>query len=148
MADIKPSQHVLSPGDKSYPHCHSVITGRKSWKTLKGKTEAVWPPYLEVALFEGTSHNFLVISTSISSFPPKVSPVINPPTHGLPNLSADSPTETASSQNISSKRQENIGPPNKSAVGCNNYATRTRESNVRRIALAHFLQIFSDLFRL
>ncbi|KAF9783865.1 hypothetical protein BJ322DRAFT_979200, partial [Thelephora terrestris] len=33
----------------------SVITGRKSWKTLKGKTEAVWPPYLEVALFEGLS---------------------------------------------------------------------------------------------
>lgn len=55
MADIKPALHVLSPGDKSYPHCHSVITGRKSWKTLKGKTEAVWPPYLEVALFEGLS---------------------------------------------------------------------------------------------
>lgn len=55
MSDIKNSLHVLSPGDKSYPHCHSVITGRKSWKTLKGKTEAVWPPYLEVALFEGAS---------------------------------------------------------------------------------------------
>lgn len=55
MAELKTALHVLSPGDKSYPHCHSVITGRKSWKTLKGKTEAVWPPYLEVALFEGLS---------------------------------------------------------------------------------------------
>ena len=71
----------LSPGDESYPHCHSVIAGRKSWKTLEGKTEAVWPPYLEVVLFEGASHDFLVISTFISSFPPKVSPLINPPTH-------------------------------------------------------------------
>ena len=71
MADIKNSLHVLSPGDKSYPHCHSVITGRKSWKTLKGKTEAVWPPYLEVALFEGLSSLSLVISIPISSFPLK-----------------------------------------------------------------------------
>jgi len=71
MADIKNSLHVLSPGDKSYPHCHSVITGRKSWKTLKGKTEAVWPPYLEVALFEGAPASSLVISIPISSFPPK-----------------------------------------------------------------------------
>ena len=65
MSGLKDSQHILSPGDKSYPHCHSVITGRKSWKTLKGKTEAVWPPYLEVALFEGTSLLSLVISTRI-----------------------------------------------------------------------------------
>ena len=70
MSGLKNSLHVLSPGDKSYPHCHSVITGRKSWKTLKGKTEAVWPPYLEVALFEGTSQLPLVISTRISSVPP------------------------------------------------------------------------------
>lgn len=70
MSGIKDSLHILSPGDKSYPHCHSVITGRKSWKTLKGKTEAVWPPYLEVALFEGISQLPLVISTQISSAPP------------------------------------------------------------------------------
>ena len=69
MADIKNSLHVLSPGDKSYPHCHSVITGRKSWKTLKGKTEAVWPPYLEVALFEGAPSTSLVISIPIYTSP-------------------------------------------------------------------------------
>lgn len=71
MSDIKSSLHILSPGDKSYPHCHSVITGRKSWKTLKGKTEAVWPPYLEVALFEGEHPRPLVISTQISLLPSK-----------------------------------------------------------------------------
>ncbi|KAF8813184.1 hypothetical protein BYT27DRAFT_7181660 [Phlegmacium glaucopus] len=29
-----------------------VATGRKSWKTLRGKGEAVWPPLLEAALIE------------------------------------------------------------------------------------------------
>ena len=101
MAEVKSALHVLSPGDKSYPHCHSVITGRKSWKTLKGKTEAVWPPYLEVALFEGASLLSLVISTLISSFLPKACPAINPPTLELPNPSVDSRTATGSSPNIS-----------------------------------------------
>ena len=30
-----------------------AATGRRSWKTLKGKPEAVWPPALEGALIEG-----------------------------------------------------------------------------------------------
>jgi hypothetical protein len=29
-----------------------AATGRRSWKTLKGKSEAVWPPPLEAALIE------------------------------------------------------------------------------------------------
>lgn len=86
MSDIKNSLHVLSPGDKSYPHCHSVITGRKSWKTLKGKTEAVWPPYLEVALFEGPSSHSLIISTFISHFP----------TQGLSRYQPSNPRATKS----------------------------------------------------
>ncbi|KDQ56460.1 hypothetical protein JAAARDRAFT_79440 [Jaapia argillacea MUCL 33604] len=32
---------------------NEIVTGRKSWKTLKGRTEAVWPPFLEAALIEG-----------------------------------------------------------------------------------------------
>ncbi|KAI0915322.1 hypothetical protein AcV5_003826 [Taiwanofungus camphoratus] len=32
---------------------HTIVTGRKCWKTMKGKGEVVWPPYLEAALVEG-----------------------------------------------------------------------------------------------
>lgn len=49
---LEESMHVLAPGDQTV-HAHNIITGRKSWKTLKGKSEAVWPPSLEQALFEG-----------------------------------------------------------------------------------------------
>lgn len=69
--DLKNTFHALSPDDKSYPHCHSIITGRKSWKTLRGGTEAVWPPHLEAALFEGVSSNSLIIPMLISSFLPQ-----------------------------------------------------------------------------
>src|ERR1700678_20101 len=31
---------------------HSIVKGRKSWKTLRGG-EVVWPPELEAALIEG-----------------------------------------------------------------------------------------------
>ncbi|GBE80894.1 hypothetical protein SCP_0306150 [Sparassis crispa] len=31
----------------------TIVTGRKCWKTMKGKGEVVWPPYLEAALVEG-----------------------------------------------------------------------------------------------
>jgi len=31
---------------------HSIVTGRKNWKTLRGG-EIVWPPELEAALIEG-----------------------------------------------------------------------------------------------
>ncbi|KAL4249143.1 TEC1 family protein [Abortiporus biennis] len=30
----------------------TIVTGRKCWKTIKGKGEVVWPPYLEAALVE------------------------------------------------------------------------------------------------
>lgn len=32
----------------------TIVTGRKCWKTMKGKGEVVWPPFLELALVEGT----------------------------------------------------------------------------------------------
>lgn len=31
----------------------TIVTGRKCWKTMKGKGEVVWPPFLELALVEG-----------------------------------------------------------------------------------------------
>lgn len=31
----------------------TIVKGRKSWKTLRGNGEAVWPPELEAALLEG-----------------------------------------------------------------------------------------------
>ena len=31
----------------------TIVTGRKCWKTMKGKGEVVWPPHLEAALVEG-----------------------------------------------------------------------------------------------
>lgn len=31
-----------------------VLTGRKTWKTLKENKEAVWPPYIEAVLLEGS----------------------------------------------------------------------------------------------
>ncbi|KAG6820203.1 hypothetical protein H0H93_004053 [Arthromyces matolae] len=47
-------------GDLSYqaPVCHTagmahtLVTGRKTWKTSKGKNEAVWPAHIEAALFD------------------------------------------------------------------------------------------------
>ncbi|KAI6043525.1 hypothetical protein EDC04DRAFT_3088049 [Pisolithus marmoratus] len=53
-----PSQHV--PPHSSYHHApnttedilHLILRTRKSWKTLKGQTEAVWPPLLEATMLK------------------------------------------------------------------------------------------------
>lgn len=34
----------------------TIMKTRKSWKTLKGNTEAVWPPYLEAIMLKGADH--------------------------------------------------------------------------------------------
>jgi hypothetical protein len=34
----------------------TIIRTRKSWKTLKGQAEAVWPPYLEATMLKGADH--------------------------------------------------------------------------------------------
>lgn len=61
--------HISSADDLSYSVSASsgindtiqtIVTGRKCWKTMKGKGEVVWPPYLEGALVEGApSHVYL-----------------------------------------------------------------------------------------
>ena len=53
-----------------------ILGGRKSWKTLKGKSEAVWPPYLEATMLKGT---FIILYMSRFSrfhYPPHSSPGI------------------------------------------------------------------------
>ena len=40
----------------------SIVTSRKCWKTIKGKGEVVWPPYLEAALVEGAHHSAMIKS--------------------------------------------------------------------------------------
>ncbi|KAF9478326.1 hypothetical protein BDN70DRAFT_880094 [Pholiota conissans] len=49
VADLS---YTPSEEEKSRDAAQFVATGRKSWKTLKGKGEAVWPPLLEAALLE------------------------------------------------------------------------------------------------
>ncbi|KZV76484.1 hypothetical protein PENSPDRAFT_421177 [Peniophora sp. CONT] len=46
------SYHPLACDDRTRDAVRTIVSGRKSWKTLKGKGEAVWPPYLEAALVE------------------------------------------------------------------------------------------------
>ncbi|VDC05677.1 unnamed protein product [Peniophora sp. CBMAI 1063] len=44
--------YPLACDDRTRDAVRTIVSGRKSWKTLKGKGEAVWPPYLEAALVE------------------------------------------------------------------------------------------------
>ncbi|KDR76000.1 hypothetical protein GALMADRAFT_457965 [Galerina marginata CBS 339.88] len=44
--------YTPSEEERSRDAAQFVATGRRSWKTLKGKGEAVWPPLLEAALLE------------------------------------------------------------------------------------------------
>lgn len=48
--------YPLACDDRTRDAVRTIVSGRKSWKTLKGKGEAVWPPYLEAALVEGNLH--------------------------------------------------------------------------------------------
>ncbi|EPQ55351.1 hypothetical protein GLOTRDRAFT_121513 [Gloeophyllum trabeum ATCC 11539] len=40
--DVEPDSQELAQSA-----LHAIVNGRKSWKTIRGKSEAVWPPYLE-----------------------------------------------------------------------------------------------------
>lgn len=52
MSGVGDFLHVLATGEQDV-FGMPTMTGRKSWKTIKGKSEAVWPFHLEKALFEG-----------------------------------------------------------------------------------------------
>ncbi|TRM64396.1 hypothetical protein BD626DRAFT_491684 [Schizophyllum amplum] len=43
----------FAEGSSDLDVAHLGVTGRKAWKTVKGKGEAVWPPHLEKALLKG-----------------------------------------------------------------------------------------------
>ncbi|KAI0359290.1 hypothetical protein OH77DRAFT_1016361 [Trametes cingulata] len=69
--------HISSADDLSYSVSASsgindtiqtIVTGRKCWKTMKGKGEVVWPPYLEAALVEGLEKYQPVESRTSRSF--------------------------------------------------------------------------------
>jgi len=53
MTAVDDLSYPLACDDRTRDAVNTIVSGRKSWKTLKGKGEAVWPPYLEAALIEG-----------------------------------------------------------------------------------------------
>lgn len=75
-SNFRPSMYSPS---SSFDHCedddfktqHMIQrhkTGRKSWKSLKEKKEAVWPEYLEEALLEGKRDARAYQSTKLMFF--------------------------------------------------------------------------------
>ncbi|KAF5391586.1 hypothetical protein D9757_002527 [Collybiopsis confluens] len=52
MSTVEDLSYTPSAEEKSRDAAQIVATGRRSWKTLKGRGEAVWPPQLEAALIE------------------------------------------------------------------------------------------------
>lgn len=48
------SDDVFDPiGASEQEVAETIVSARKSWKTVKGKSEPVWPPDLEKALVKG-----------------------------------------------------------------------------------------------
>ncbi|KAH6913381.1 hypothetical protein BKA70DRAFT_720760 [Coprinopsis sp. MPI-PUGE-AT-0042] len=52
MSTVDDLSYSPSEGQKTRDAAQVAATGRRSWKKLKGKPEAVWPPALEGALIE------------------------------------------------------------------------------------------------
>ncbi|KAF9069000.1 hypothetical protein BDP27DRAFT_1421426 [Rhodocollybia butyracea] len=52
MSTVEDLSYTPSAEEKTRDAAQIVATGRRSWKTLKGRGEAVWPPHLEAALIE------------------------------------------------------------------------------------------------
>lgn len=47
-------KYPTSPrSSKTHNAFQTIVSNRKSYKMLKGNTEAVWPPYLEEAMLKG-----------------------------------------------------------------------------------------------
>ena len=86
MSAVDDLSYPLACDDRTRDAVNTIVSGRKSWKTLKGKGEAVWPPYLEAALIEGPSHPY--------SFR-------RPPTHPLSALDKYRPETSRSTRSLS-----------------------------------------------
>ncbi|KAJ3714075.1 TEA/ATTS domain family-domain-containing protein [Lentinula raphanica] len=52
MSTVEDLSYTPSAEEKNRDAAQIVATGRRSWKTLRGRGEAVWPPHLEAALIE------------------------------------------------------------------------------------------------
>lgn len=55
--------HAEDSSPKLQHTLHRPKSGRKTWKSLKEKKEAVWPDYLEEALLEGKRDHFSLTSS-------------------------------------------------------------------------------------
>ena len=51
----------MSPSKSTEDILRIIMKTRKSWKTIKGNSEAVWPPYLEAAMLKGAIQSLLLI---------------------------------------------------------------------------------------
>ncbi|KAG6878281.1 hypothetical protein C0993_009639 [Termitomyces sp. T159_Od127] len=60
-----------APASQIAGMAHTLVTGRKTWKTSKGKNEAVWPAHIEAALFDGKIdlHLHMLSSTADPNVP-------------------------------------------------------------------------------
>jgi hypothetical protein len=82
MSAVDDLSYPLACDDRTRDAVNTIVSGRKSWKTLKGKGEAVWPPYLEAALIEGPLQSLLFPPTFTYPFlysQPSTSTVQRPP---------------------------------------------------------------------
>lgn len=66
MSTVDDLSYTPSIEERMRDAAQILATGRRSWKTLKGKGEAVWPPHLEAALLEGSSSS--LVNTSQTSY--------------------------------------------------------------------------------
>ena len=56
-ADFRASATGLKRDGETGEAVHTIVSGHKCWRIMKGKDEAVWPPVLEKALIEGSLSN-------------------------------------------------------------------------------------------
>ena len=82
MSAVDDLSYPLACDDRTRDAVNTIVSGRKSWKTLKGKGEAVWPPYLEAALIEGAPSPHLPITFC---FPSLTYPSILPSSRQVPS---------------------------------------------------------------
>ncbi|TFY57322.1 hypothetical protein EVG20_g8597 [Dentipellis fragilis] len=132
MSAVDDLSYPLACDDRTRDAVNTIVSGRKSWKTLKGKGEAVWPPYLEAALVEGRLR--VCTAPAHPSQPahhpqPWTSTVQSPPARPAP--SAGSQTATASSPTTFSTSRASAGPQSRSAPASSSSATRVAASEVR-----------------
>jgi hypothetical protein len=64
-----PPPRTMSPSQSTDEIFKTILNVRKCWKTLKGNTEPVWPPYLEATMLKGADHIILITASPHILFP-------------------------------------------------------------------------------